>query len=39
MKMNVVFRYAIYLCSILIVTIYGTYGFGFNVSDFIYRGF
>lgn len=39
MKMNVVFRYAIYLCSILIVTIYGSYGFGFNASDFIYRGF
>lgn len=39
MKLNVVFRFAIYLAGILMVVIYGTYGFGFNASDFIYRGF
>ena len=39
MNLHVVFRYVIYLAGILIVMIYGTYGFGFNASDFIYRGF
>ena len=39
MNLHVVFRYVIYLVGILIVMIYGTYGFGFNASDFIYRGF
>lgn len=38
-RQNVVFRYVIYIVGILIVMIYGTYGFGFNASDFIYRGF
>lgn len=38
-KLHVVFKYGVYLTGILTVMIFGTYGFGFNASDFIYKGF
>ena len=33
------FRWGLYLLGIAIVITFGTYGFGFNAADFIYRGF
>lgn len=38
-KQNMLIRWTIYLCSIWIIWIFGTYGFGFNSADFIYGGF
>ncbi|MBP3784353.1 MAG: MBOAT family protein [Butyrivibrio sp.] len=38
-SMNVAFRWVIYLLAIWAIWIFGTYGFGFNASDFIYGGF
>lgn len=32
-------RWILYLLGVAIVIIFGTYGFGFNSADFIYRGF
>lgn len=39
MKLNVLFRYFIYLAGIVTVVVFGTYGFEFNAADFIYGGF
>lgn len=36
---NLLARWAIYLCAIWSIWIFGTYGFGFNAQDFIYGGF
>ena len=35
----ILFRYIIYLAVIVFIIFCGTYGYGFNSSDFIYRGF
>lgn len=35
----IVWRYALYLLVIAVISIFGTYGFGFNAQDFIYGGF
>lgn len=32
-------RWGLYIMAILVVMVFGTYGFGFNAQDFIYRGF
>ena len=32
-------RWLIYLAAAAVIMIFGTYGFGFQASDFIYRGF
>lgn len=32
-------RWILYLAAIAVIIIFGTYGFGFDSSDFIYRGF
>ena len=32
-------RWAIYMISIIVIMVFGTYGFGFNAQDFIYGGF
>lgn len=34
-----VIRWSIYVITIIVVFVYGTYGFGFNSQDFIYGGF
>jgi len=34
-----VYRWAFYVVAILIVIVFGTYGYGFNAADFIYGGF
>ena len=39
MKTPVLFRYFFYVSAILVIMVFGSYGFGFNASDFIYRGF
>lgn len=39
MKLNVLFRYIIYLAGIVTIAVFGTYGFEFNAADFIYGGF
>lgn len=33
------FRYAVYLCLMVAILIFGTYGFGFDAGTFIYGGF
>ncbi|HCO62078.1 MAG TPA: membrane-bound O-acyltransferase family protein [Clostridiales bacterium] len=38
-RQNLWFRWAIYLGGLFAVLIFGVYGFGYNASDFIYRGF
>ena len=38
-RQNIVIRWAIYLLAIWSIWIFGTYGFGFDASDFIYGGF
>ena len=32
-------RWAIYICVIIAVMVFGTYGYGTNPQDFIYGGF
>lgn len=39
LSMPLFIRWIIYLAAIAIIIIFGTYGYGFNASDFIYRGF
>ena len=39
MKEPLIGRWILYLAAIAIIIIFGTYGFGYNPSDFIYRGF
>jgi hypothetical protein len=39
MKEPLLGRWILYLFAIAVIIIFGTYGFGFNSSDFIYRGF
>lgn len=36
---NVIIRYAIYLCAIWCIWIFGTYGYGYDANAFIYGGF
>ena len=38
-RQNLWFRWTIYLGGLFAVIIFGVYGFGYNASDFIYRGF
>ena len=38
-RQNIAVRWVIYLLAIWVIWIFGTYGFGFNASDFIYGGF
>lgn len=38
-EQHLLLRWAVYIIGILIIVVYGTYGFGFNAQDFIYRGF
>lgn len=39
LNMNIVCRWGIYICVILTIMIFGTYGLGYNAQDFIYGGF
>lgn len=39
LKQNVVTRFAVYLISICVIWIFGTYGLGYEASSFIYGGF
>lgn len=38
-RQPLIIRWAIYFAAIAVIIIFGMYGFGFNSSDFIYRGF
>jgi D-alanyl-lipoteichoic acid acyltransferase DltB (MBOAT superfamily) len=38
-EQNLVFKYIVYLAAILFVLVFGSYGFGYNPSSFIYGGF
>ena len=38
-KQNLYFRWAIYICAIFSLILFGVYGLNYNASDFIYRGF
>ena len=38
-RQNLCFRWMVYLAGLFAVIIFGVYGFGYNASDFIYRGF
>lgn len=38
-KQNLLFKWLIYLCAIWSIWVFGTYGYGFDTSDFIYGGF
>ena len=39
LEQPLVIRWAIYICSIVVIMIFGTYGYGANAQDFIYGGF
>lgn len=39
LKMPLIIRWILYIAAIMVIYIYGTYGFGFNAQDFIYGGF
>lgn len=39
LEQNVVVRGLVYLVAIMVVVVFGTYGFGFETKDFIYGGF
>lgn len=39
LRQHLILRWAVYIGGILIIVVYGTYGFGFNAQDFIYGGF
>ena len=38
-KQNLYFRWAVYLCAVFSLIIFGVYGLNYNAADFIYRGF
>lgn len=39
MRQPIIVRWSIYLVAVVVIMIFGTYGFGFNAQDFIYGGF
>lgn len=39
MKQHLILRWTVYIGGILLIVVYGTYGFGFDAQDFIYGGF
>ena len=39
MRQPLIFRWILYLTAIAVIIVFGTYGFGYNASDFIYKGF
>ncbi|SDH59339.1 D-alanyl-lipoteichoic acid acyltransferase DltB, MBOAT superfamily [Pseudobutyrivibrio sp. 49] len=39
LKSPMLARWFVYICAILVVMIFGTYGWGFDAQDFIYGGF
>lgn len=39
LKQPLMIRWIIYALTVVIIAVFGTYGFGFNVQDFIYGGF
>ena len=39
LEQHVLLRWTIYIGVILVIFVYGTYGYGFNAQDFIYGGF
>lgn len=39
LEQHIIVRWFIYIIAISVIWIFGTYGFGFNASDFIYGGF
>lgn len=39
MRQPTIVRWSIYLVAVVVIMIFGTYGFGFNAQDFIYGGF
>lgn len=39
LRQNIVIRWIIYLVSIVVIWVFGTYGFGFDTQEFIYGGF
>lgn len=39
MEQHILMRWTVYIGAVLVIMIYGTYGFGFRAQDFIYGGF
>lgn len=39
LKQHLILRWTVYIAGILLIVVYGTYGFGFDAQDFIYGGF
>ena len=39
MSQNIIIRWGIYAIVVIVIVVFGTYGFGFNAQDFIYGGF
>jgi D-alanyl-lipoteichoic acid acyltransferase DltB (MBOAT superfamily) len=38
-KRPIVTRWIVYICAIIFITVFGTYGYGFDAQSFIYGGF
>ena len=38
-RQHILLRWGIYIGSVLVILVFGTYGFGFQAQDFIYGGF
>lgn len=39
LEQPLVFRWLLYLTAVAVIIIFGSYGFGYNAADFIYKGF
>ena len=38
-EQHIIFRVGVYMAAIIVIVMFGTYGYGFNSQDFIYGGF
>lgn len=39
LRQHVIARWVVYICAVLLIVVFGMYGYGFDAKDFIYGGF